>query len=114
MAKRKSGCGKFVLLAFVSVMALGMFTTLKTSRDRVLIDRGVKPAPKKEEFKPDPVWEHGYRVGFGMAKTGMVKPNSEQLDALARQAALQMGNKGGLAFKMPWKNGFAAGWMQGD
>jgi hypothetical protein len=114
MAKKKSGCGKFVLIAFGLFVGLGMVGTLMSSRDRVMVEKGLKPAPKKQEHKPDPVFEHGFRVGFGMAKTGMVKPNSSQLDALSRQAALQMGREGGLVFKMPWKDGFAAGWSQGD
>ena len=114
MAKRKSGCGKFVLVAFALFMGLGMVGTLMSSREKVLIEKGLKPAPEKKKVKPDPRWEHGYRVGFGMAKAGMLKPNSSQLDALARQAALQMGHDGGLIFKTPWKQGFRAGWMQGD
>ncbi len=114
MAKRKSGCGKVLLVGFACVMALGLVTTLTSARHKVLVDKGLVPAPKKQEPKADPVFEHGFRVGFGMAKAGMVKPNSQQLDALARQAALQMKHPGGLVFKMPWKDGFAFGWSQGD
>ena len=114
MPKRKSGCGKFVLIAVGLFVGLGVVGNLMSSRDRVLIEKGLKPAPKKQENKPDPVFEHGFRVGFGMAKSGMVKPSSAELDAMARQAALQMGHKGGLGFKMPWKDGFLYGWSQGD
>jgi hypothetical protein len=114
MAKRKSGCGKFLLIAFGLFVGLGMVGTLMSSRDRVLVKQGLKPAPEKQEFKPNPVFDHGFRVGFGMAKAGMVKPTSAQVDAMSRQAALQMGREGGLVFKMPWKDGFWAGWSQGD
>jgi hypothetical protein len=114
MAKRKSGCGKFLLIAFGLFIGLGMVGTLMSSRDRVLVQKGLKPAPEKQEFEPNPVFDHGFRVGFGMAKAGMVKPTSAQVDAMSRQAALQMGREGGLVFKMPWKDGFWAGWSQGD
>jgi hypothetical protein len=71
-------------------------------------------ATAEQDSVSDPIFEHGFRVGYGMAKTGMVKPDGANLDAMARKAALQMGHSGGLGFKMQWKQGFAAGWSQGD
>jgi hypothetical protein len=49
-----------------------------------------------------------------MAKSGAVKPTSAQVDAYARQSANALGHKGGLGFKMQWKDGFWVGWSKGD
>ena len=69
---------------------------------------------RQQNAAADPVFEHGFRVGYGMAKTGMIKPSGNELDAMARQAAMQIGDRGGLGFKMQWKNAFWAGWSKGD
>ena len=67
-----------------------------------------------KKTKVDPVWKHGYAVGFVSAKSGAVKPTADELDAHARRAAQELGEQGGMGFKMQWKNGFWAGWSKGD
>jgi len=114
MPKRKSGCGKFLLIGFGLLMGLGVIGGLMNPQDRRRAEKGTKPDKKQQEPEPSPIFDHGFRVGYGMAKTGMVKPDSAQLDAMARQSALQMGHSGGLGFKMQWKQGFSVGWSQGD
>lgn len=69
----------------------------------------------KEEKKPmDPVYQHGFQVGYTLAKSGMVKPSPAEIDAAARQAALELRESGGMGFKMQWKSGFDSGWRAGD
>lgn len=61
-----------------------------------------------------PVYRHGFQVGITLAKSGMVHPTAEELDAYARQAASELKEEGGLGFKMQWKSGFEAGWRKAD
>lgn len=64
--------------------------------------------------KSDPVFTHGFQVGYVLAKSGAVKPSADEVDAMARKSALELGNDGGLGFKMTWKQAFWAGWNKGD
>lgn len=75
-------------------------------------ERRKKSDKEKEEL--DPVYKHGWQVGYTLAKSGMVKPTAEELDAYARKAATHLNEKGGLGFKMQWKSGFDHGWRAGD
>ena len=61
-----------------------------------------------------PVYRHGFQVGITLAKSGMVHPTADELDACARQAAIALREECGLGFKMQWKAGFEAGWRKGD
>lgn len=62
----------------------------------------------------DRIFTHGFTTGFSMARGGAVKPNSDQVDALARRAAAELGESGGMGFKMAWKSAFWTGWNRGD
>jgi hypothetical protein len=115
MAKRKSGCGRVLLISLGLFIGTGFVAGLINPSSTKAKRAAKKAAAETQEpQKSDPIFEHGFRVGYGMAKTGMIKPDSAQLDAMARQSALQMGHSGGLGFKMQWKQGFSFGWSQGD
>ena len=114
MPKRRRGCGGLLLMAFGVLAVTGLVAGLLNPPRPNAKKAAKNDAKAKQEPVSDPILEHGFRVGYGMAKTGMVKPDSAQLDAMARQAALQMGHSGGLGFKMQWKQGFSIGWSQGD
>ena len=74
-----------------------------------------KAEPKRSKTKNDPCFTHGFMTGFSMATGGAVKPNSDQVDALARRAANELGDSGGVDFnKYNWKTAFWAGWNKGD
>lgn len=73
-----------------------------------------KKAQAAAQSEVDPVFKHGFAVGFAAARSGSVKPTADQLDAHARRAATHLGEQGGMGFKMQWKNGFWAGWSKGD
>ena len=94
---------RFVLLAFAALVVFGVAG---------IISQGSRI--QDEGGDVDPVYLHGYQVGYTLAKSGMVKPTAEQLDANARQAALALKDPGGLGFKMQWKSGFDHGWRAGD
>lgn len=68
---------------------------------------------EKAAEQADPVFQHGFAVGFTVARSGAVKPTADELDAHARRAAQHLGEQGGMGFKMQWKNGFWAGWSKG-
>jgi len=70
-------------------------------------------APRMED-PVDPVWKHGFGVGYSLAKSGMVRPTYDELDAYSRQAAKTLRFEAGDGFKMHWKSGFDAGWRRGD
>lgn len=114
MPKRKGGCGRIALIAFGLFMGTGIVAGLLKPVTPNAKSGSAKVANGNQEPEADPIFEHGFRVGYGMAKTGMVKPDNAQLDAMARKSALQMGHSGGLGFKMQWKQGFSIGWSQGD
>jgi hypothetical protein len=114
MPKQKGGCGRLLIMGLGVLVIAGILAGLVNPPKQKAKKASKKTAGVTQETKPDPILEHGFRVGYGMAKTGMVKPDSAQLDAMARQAALQMGHSGGLGFKMQWKQGFSIGWSQGD
>ena len=70
---------------------------------------------KGSKTENDPSFLHGFTTGFAMAKGGAVKPNSDQVDALARRAANELGDSGGVNFiKQNWKTAFWLGWNKGD
>lgn len=62
----------------------------------------------------DPVYAHGFQVGYTLAKSGAVKPSAAELEAHARRAAMHLKETGGLGFKTQWKSGFDTGWRAGD
>ena len=78
-----------------------------------------KEAAEKEQAKNakeagDKIFRHGFTAGYALAKGGALKPSSDVVDAYARQAALTLGESGGLGFKTAWKQAFWAGWSKGD
>lgn len=82
-------------------------------------EQSAKPAKqtaevKKDSVASDPVFTHGYQVGYVLAKSGSIKPSAEELDAMARKSALELGESGGLGFKTAWKQAFWMGWNKGD
>lgn len=101
---------------FVSLIALGALISVLDPEGTKRRDEESKAREeqKSKDSKPDAVFVHGYQVGYSMAKSGKVKPNSEEVDALARQSANALKHEGGAAFKIQWKNGFWAGWSKGD
>jgi hypothetical protein len=73
-----------------------------------------KESAAKGEESTDRIFKHGFTTGFTLAKGGAVKPSSDQVDAMARQAANALKESGGLGFKMAWKDAFWMGWNKGD
>jgi len=69
---------------------------------------------EKGKESTDRIFKHGFTTGFTLAKGGAVKPSSDQVDAMARQAANALKESGGLGFKMAWKDAFWMGWNKGD
>lgn len=109
------GIGFAALLALTVVMQIVDPEGMKKARDdnaKASAARAEKAAASKE--KTDKVFQHGFLTGFTLAKDGAVKPNGDQVDALARKAAKALEDEGGLGFKMQWKDGFWMGWNKGD
>lgn len=96
---------KWIGISFVVLFCLG------------LIIQKVDPEGTKRRAQGGPVskvFAHGFNVGFTLAKSGAVKPTSDEVDAYARQSANALNDEGGMGFKMQWKDGFWAGWNRGD
>ena len=68
-------------------------------------------AASKEAHKK--IQQHGYSVGMVLAKSGAKKPSSDEADAMARKAALELGEDADLGFKTVWKQMFWLGWSKG-
>lgn len=73
-----------------------------------------QPTEKVRDAAGERIFTHGFTTGFSMAKGGAVKPTGDQVDALSRRAAAELGESGGLGFKMAWKGAFWEGWRRGD
>lgn len=116
------GGGFAVLLALTLVMEVVDPEGMKKSREeaaKMAEERQQRAGERKAEAdaskgSQNRVVQHALMTGFLMAKGGAIKPNSEQLDALARRAANELGDEGGLGFKMQWKGAFWMGWNKGD
>ena len=70
-----------------------------------------KKAASKEAHSK--IQQHGFAVGMTLAKSGMKKPTSDEADAMARKAALELGEDADLGFKTVWKQMFWLGWSKG-
>ena len=70
-----------------------------------------KKAASKDAHRK--IQQHGFAVGMTLAKSGMKKPSSDEADAMARKAALELGEDAGLGFKTVWKQMFWMGWRKG-
>lgn len=107
------------LLALTVVMEVADPEGMKKAREenaKASAERAAKKqaAEADEKKTTDRIFTNGFAKGFSMAKGGAVKPSSDEVDALARRAAQDLGDSGGLGFKMAWKNAFWAGWRKGD
>lgn len=69
-----------------------------------------KSASKEAHSK---IQQHGFAVGMTLAKSGMKKPSGDEADAMARKAALELGENADLGFKTVWKQMFWRGWSKG-
>ena len=77
---------------------------------RQAADAEKKAASKEAHSK---IQQHGFAVGMTLAKSGMKKPSSDEADAMARKAALELGEDANLGFKTVWKQMFWLGWSKG-
>jgi len=77
---------------------------------RQAADAEKKAASKESHSK---IQQHGFAVGMTLAKSGMKKPSSDEADAMARKAALELGEDADLGFKTVWKQMFWLGWSKG-
>jgi hypothetical protein len=113
---------KWIGIVFGGLFVLGLIIQVVdpegTKRRQEEREKAAAASPKAAKDKSDkdidPVFKHGFQVGYVLAKGGTVKPSSDEVDAMARQAANALGEPGGLGFKMQWKNAFWAGWNKGD
>jgi hypothetical protein len=107
------GC-MFVLGMVISIVDPEGTKARREERERNAGQAETTPAAKGGKSGVDPVFDHGFKVGFFLAKSGHKKPDAAEVDAMARKSALELGDSGGMGFKMQWKNGFWMGWNKGD
>lgn len=109
------GAGVLLLCVLTVVMLVldpaGMKAAIKEN-EAAAAKRKAEKAGEDEGSKR--IVQHGFTTGYTMAKLGAVKPSADQVDALARKAANELGDNGGLGFKMQWRNAFWNGWNKGD
>ena len=73
-----------------------------------------QPKPTAEEkASHDRIEAHAYNTGLVSARAGARKPTNEELDAICRKAAVDLGEKAGWGFKAVWKDMFWRGWKAG-
>ena len=104
-----------VLLSLAWVMEVVDPEGMKEARNEMqkrAEERSVEANASKA--RQDQIVRHAITTGYLMAKGGAIKPNSDQLDALARRSANELGEEGGLGFKMQWEGAFWTGWNKGD
>lgn len=108
---------KWAGIAFCILVLLGMVISVVDPEGvKRRAEKAAAAESKNAELKKasDKVFQHGFVVGHAMAKSGAVKPSADEVDAMARKSALELGNEGGTGFKMHWKQAFWAGWNKGD
>lgn len=110
-----TGAG-FVLLCLLTVLMLvfdpdGMKAAMEQNKAAAEQRKARKEADDEGSKR---IVQHGFTKGYTMAKLGAVKPSADEVDALARKAANELGDNGGMGFKMQWKNAFWNGWSKGD
>lgn len=68
-------------------------------------------AAKQQSKDGEMIFQKAYVVGRTMARSGAIKPNAAQIDALSRMAQTQAGdNRSRLWFKQYFEAGFWEGW----
>lgn len=98
----------FMLLVVVS-LAVGLAGSFMKPMPQIPKPSAEQLAAENRDAKD--IASRAYVVGKTMSKTGAVKPNAEQLDALSRTAQTQMGDtRSQRWFKQHFEAGFWAGW----
>lgn len=108
---------KWAGIAFGVLVLLGMVINVvdpEGVKRRAEKAAAIEAKNAESKAASDKVFQHGFVVGHSMAKSGAVKPSSDEVDAMARKSALELGSEGGTGFKMHWKQAFWAGWNKGD
>lgn len=102
---RKVGIGFAVLFVIGLIMrgfdAIGL----------IEIDPPEPTAEQKEAHTR--IQQHAFNTGMASARAGLKKPTSDEVDAIARKAAAQLGEQPDLGFKTVWKQMFWEGWRKG-
>jgi len=113
-----AGIGFALLCALTVALTVLDPEGMKAARERSKAAKAAradqKLAKKSLDESGQKIVRHAFTKGYTMAKLGAVKPSSDEVDALARRAANELGDNGGLGFKTQWKSAFWNGWNKGD
>lgn len=78
-----------------------------------LIEIDQPPRTAEQQNAHGRIEAHAYNTGLVSARAGAKRPTGEELDAICRRAAVDLGEKAGWGFKAVWKDMFWKGWKAG-
>lgn len=106
------GIFKFFVLLFAASLVVTVIQGIRNPMPRRNPPAAEQAAAAKQESKDgQEIMQKAYVVGRTMARSGAIKPNAEQIDALSRIAQTKAGDtRSRMWFKQYFEAGFWEGW----